>query len=57
MKSCDHIDCKGGHPDEEELEDVGDGYKLGESCNDKYDNRTGYCDVSCCMGYGCTQVC
>lgn len=33
------------------------GYKLCDECNEKYDNKTGYCSLSCSLGDGCDQTC
>lgn len=33
------------------------GTKLCDKCNDKYDNKTGYCSLSCCLGNGCDETC
>jgi len=33
------------------------GYKLCSDCNEKYDNKTGYCSLNCCLGGGCDQTC
>lgn len=27
------------------------------NCDDRYDNKTGHCSLSCCLGYGCDEVC
>lgn len=26
-------------------------------CEEKYNNKTGYCGLSCCLGNGCDQSC
>lgn len=26
-------------------------------CNNRYDNKTGYCSLDCCLGYGCDESC
>lgn len=33
------------------------GPNLCEECNNKYQNETGYCSLSCCMGNGCDETC
>lgn len=33
------------------------GMDLCEYCDDKYDNKTGYCSLSCSLGNGCDQTC
>ncbi len=30
---------------------------LCQSCNEVYDNKTGHCSLSCCMGNGCDESC
>lgn len=61
MKRCDHAHCPGLHPDDEEFEILNpdysedEQYRLGAGC--EYNNSTGYCGVTCCIGYGCTHDC
>ncbi len=31
--------------------------KLCAGCDCAYDNKTGHCSLSCCMGNGCDEVC
>ena len=44
-------------------EEITNGYesvnhdKLCKECDDAYDNQTGYCSLSCCLGGGCDQSC
>jgi hypothetical protein len=33
------------------------GNDLCEECDRKYDNKTGYCSLSCCLGGGCDESC
>jgi hypothetical protein len=33
------------------------GYKLCDACNDKFNDVTGYCSLSCCLGGGCDDSC
>lgn len=33
------------------------GMDLCEECDDKYDNKTGYCSLSCSLGNGCDGTC
>lgn len=30
---------------------------LCNECNEKYDNKTGYCSVDCCVSGNCDQTC
>lgn len=32
-------------------------YKLCKECDEKYDNETGYCSLSCYLGHGCDGSC
>ena len=31
--------------------------RLCKECDDKYENKTGYCSLDCCLGYGCDESC
>ena len=33
------------------------GLDICEECDNKYDNKTGWCGLSCCLGNGCDQSC
>ena len=33
------------------------GLDICEECDNKYDNKTGWCSLSCCLGNGCDQSC
>jgi len=33
------------------------GMNICEECEDKYDNKTGYCSLECSLGGGCDQTC
>ncbi|WP_295677364.1 hypothetical protein [uncultured Empedobacter sp.] len=33
------------------------GFDLCDSCNDVFEDKTGYCSLSCCLGNGCDQTC
>lgn len=33
------------------------GYTLCEECDSKYDNKTGYCSLSCCITGECDDSC
>jgi len=48
--------CEGCEELVEKLEDY-TGRDLCESCSEKYDNKTGWCSLSCCLGNGCDQTC
>ena len=28
-----------------------------KECDDRYENKTGYCSLDCCLGYGCDGSC
>ena len=60
------------HPDSQDLERIGrceycedegkklfrtDRYLLCEDCSDKYDNKTGYCSLYCCVSGHCDGSC
>lgn len=32
-------------------------YKLCDDCNDKYDDKTGFCSLYCCVTGTCDEVC
>ena len=50
--------CKGCEEYTDKLGDWGtNGAMLCEECNEKYDNKTGYCSLECCLGGGCDQSC
>jgi hypothetical protein len=50
--------CKGCDEYTDKLDDWGThGAMLCESCNEKYENKTGSCSLSCCLGGGCDEVC
>ena len=48
--------CKGC---DEYCDKYGDynGLYICEECDNKYDNKTGWCGLSCCLGNGCDQSC
>ena len=48
--------CKGC---DEYCDKYGDynGLDLCEEFDNKYDNKTGWCSLSCCLGNGCDQSC
>jgi hypothetical protein len=51
--------CQGCEDMEFNVEDV-DGYNLCPTCSDEYDkhgDQTGYCSLSCRLGYGCDSTC
>ncbi len=48
--------CKGC---DEYCDKYGDynGLDICEECDNKYDNKTGWCSLSCSLGNGCDQSC
>ncbi len=48
--------CQGCDEMVDKLEDIHNAL-LCDECNDKYDNKTGYCSLTCCLGYGCDGSC
>lgn len=54
-EQCD-LWCQGCEDYTDKLEDEY-GYMLCSECNDTYENTTGYCPLSCCVGRGCDQSC
>ena len=51
---CDGCDCT---ILDENLTNDYYGYWLCEECNESYNDKTGYCSLSCCLGYGCDDSC
>lgn len=50
--------CKGCEEYTNNLDDWNSGgVMLCEKCNMNYENSTGYCSLSCCLGNGCDQTC
>jgi len=33
------------------------GYDLCDDCNDKFEDKTGYCSLQCCLSGYCDQTC
>jgi len=54
-KNCKYW-CIGCHEYTNELHDDNI-VDLCKKCNDKYDNKTEYCSLECCLGHGCDESC
>jgi len=56
-KEC-RLFCGGCEEYTDKLDNWGtNGIMLCENCNEKYDNKTGYCSLNCSLGGGCDQTC
>jgi len=56
---CDFSECE-VHLPKDKMEEYSDGcdtYYVCPDCEDKIEDQTGYCSLSCQMGYGCDEVC
>lgn len=42
---------------DEELSHIDKGRYLCDEWYEAYDDKTGYCGLYCCLGYGCDQTC
>ena len=56
---CDFGDCE-NHLPKDKMERYSDGYDtyyVCPACEDKVDDQTGFCPLSCQMGQGCDESC
>ena len=59
LVECEYSNCDVKLP-VSEMEDIGeynDHVYVCKSCIDKVENQSGYCSISCQLGYGCDNSC
>ena len=54
--ACEYADCKACLP-QDEMTLVDDGCYVCPECEAKMENSSGYCSLSCQLGYGCDDSC